>query len=152
MPANEYQFESNWRVKASPELVTEILTDAQSLPLWWPQVYLSVTPEGAHQFLLHTRGWLPYTLRWRFRMTSNRHPFGFSLHAWGDLDGTGVWTFRPNGDGFTDIHYQWTVKAEKPILRRLSFLLKPLYAANHRWAMARGEECLIREIERRRQP
>jgi len=27
--------------------------------------------------------------------------------------------------------------------------LKPIFEANHRWAMARGEECLVRELARR---
>ncbi|HUX88422.1 MAG TPA: hypothetical protein VMW65_15580 [Chloroflexota bacterium] len=36
-------------------------------------------------------------------------------------------------------------------LRRLSFVLKPVFAANHRWAMARGEESLTIELARRRE-
>jgi hypothetical protein len=31
-------------------------------------------------------------------------------------------------------------------LRYLSFLFKPFFSANHRWAMARGEESLRREL------
>ena len=40
-------------------------------------------PDGVVE--LHTKGWLPYTLRWRFRVTEDRKPHGFSLEAWGDL-------------------------------------------------------------------
>jgi hypothetical protein len=29
-------------------------------------------------------------------------------------------------------------------------LFKPIFSANHRWAMARGEESLRRELSRRR--
>ena len=145
--SHEYGFKTTWRVEASPELVTEILTCAKELARWWPQVYLSVGEELDGSFSLHTRGWLPYTLRWKFRVVSTNHPNGFSLRAWGDLEGSGVWTFRADGD-FTDISYEWRVLAEKPLLRRLSFLLKPLFAANHRWAMARGEESLRAEIAR----
>ena len=149
MAANDYRFESQWRVQATPELVTDILTDGESLPRWWPQVYLSVRKEDNQVYSLHTRGWLPYTLKWKFRVTSTNHPNGFSIEAWGDLEGAGVWTFQRNGDS-TDVHYLWTVQAEKPLLRHLSYLLKPIFAANHRWAMARGEESLKWEIERRR--
>ena len=148
MPANEYRFESRWRVRAAPELVTEILSDAKALPRWWPQVYLSVHEESEQVFALHTRGWLPYTLHWKFHVTTSNPPDGFALEAWGDLGGNGTWTFRRDGE-WTDIHYLWIVQAEKPILKHLSFLLKPVFAANHRWAMARGEESLKREIERR---
>lgn len=148
--ANHYRFESRWRVPASPEEVTEILGDANSLPRWWPEVYLDVRETEPGVYFLHTRGRLPYTLRWSFRVTESHPPYGFSLEAWGDLNGTGVWTFTRDGD-HTNIHYLWIVQARKPLLRWLSPLLKPVFSANHRWAMARGEESLIREIERRRQ-
>ena len=49
-----------------------------------------------------------------------------------------------------NITYDWRVMADKPLLRRLSFLLKPLFSANHGWAMARGEESLKLEMARRR--
>jgi hypothetical protein len=49
-----------------------------------------------------------------------------------------------------DITYDWRIRAEKPILRTLSFLLKPILSANHRWAMACGEESLVLELARRR--
>jgi len=35
------------------------------------------------------------------------------------------------------------------ILVGSSFLLKPIFEANHRWAMAQGEICLKRELSRR---
>jgi len=35
------------------------------------------------------------------------------------------------------------------LLRWLSFVFKPIFAANHRWAMAQGEACLVRELARR---
>jgi hypothetical protein len=49
-----------------------------------------------------------------------------------------------------DITYDWRLSAEKPMLRHLSFLLKPVFEANHRWAMAQGEESLKLELARRR--
>jgi hypothetical protein len=36
------------------------------------------------------------------------------------------------------------------LLQRLSWLLKPVFSANHRWAMARGEESLRLELRRKR--
>jgi hypothetical protein len=46
--------------------------------------------------------------------------------------------------------YVWTVQARKRLIRSLSFLLRPLFEANHCWAMARGEEGLTLELLRRR--
>ncbi len=47
------------------------------------------------------------------------------------------------------ITYDWKIRANKPLLRSLSVVLKPIFAANHRWAMARGEESLRLELARR---
>jgi hypothetical protein len=44
----------------------------------------------------------------------------------------------------------WRLTVRKPLLRRFAWILKPLLAANHRWAMARGRETVQREIHRRR--
>lgn len=149
MASTDYRFHTRWRVRATPELVTEILSNGLDLPRWWPDVYLDVRESEPGVYKLLTRGWLPYKLRWGFRVTERRSPYGFSLEAWGDLEGTGVWTFTRAGE-WTEIDYLWTIKANKAVLRYLSFLLKPIFEANHRWAMARGEESLNREIARRK--
>lgn len=97
---------------------------------------------------LLTKGKLPYTLHWFFRVSDSRLPHGFAIEAWGDFDGRGVWTFEQDGR-FVHITYDWRIRAEKPLLKSLSFLLKPVFSANHRWAMARGEESLKAELARR---
>jgi len=40
--------------------------------------------------------------------------------------------------------------ADKPLLRSLSFLVKPISSAHRRWAMACGEASLSLELVRRR--
>jgi hypothetical protein len=149
MSANEYHFITRWRVQGTREEVYDILDNPLDLVRWWPAVYLEVKEIEPEVVQLHTKGWLPYTLRWRLRRLEAHRPAGFSLQAWGDFDGTGVWTFEQDG-AFVDVTYDWRIKAEKPLLRYLSFLLKPIFSANHRWAMAQGEASLKRELERRR--
>ena len=146
--SNEYAFITRWRVQASIEEVSDILDDAEGLVRWWPSVYLEVRkhPDGVVD--LYTKGWLPYTLRWSFRVTDNRRPHGFSLEAWGDFVGRGVWTLVQDG-AHAEITYDWRIRADKPLLRYGSFILKPIFAANHRWAMARGEDSLKLELQRR---
>ena len=92
---------------------------------------------------------MPYTLRWRFRVTEAERPQRIALDAMGDFVGRGVWTFAPR-EGGTDVSFDWRLRAEKPLLRALSFALKPVFSANHRWAMARGEDSLRLELPRRR--
>jgi hypothetical protein len=96
---------------------------------------------------LWTKGFLPYTLRWHFRVVEAVRRERITLEA--DFVGRGVWTFAPREHG-TDVSFDWRLAAEKALLRALSFVLKPVFSANHRWAMARGEESLRLELRRRR--
>ena len=153
---NDYAFVTVWRVAGTIDEVKDVLGDAEALPRWWPAVYLSTrlvaegAPDGTgREVELHTKGWLPYTLRWVLRITEPITDSGFALTASGDLEGAGRWTFTADGPE-VEIRYDWRVRAAKPLLQRLSWLLKPAFAANHRWAMARGEESLRLELRRRR--
>ena len=154
MATNDYHFITDWRVQGTLQEVTDIIGDAEDLTRWWPSVYLDVKvlEKGDEAGLgkvvdLYTKGWLPYTLRWQFRVTEVRED-GFTLVAQGDFEGRGIWTFKQNGS-WVDITYDWKISAEKPLLRYFSFLIKPIFAANHRWAMAKGEESLTLELARR---
>ncbi len=153
---HDYHFVTTWRVDALCGEVADILGDPLDLPRWWPAVYLGaeeIAPGDSRglgrRVALHTKGWLPYTLRWELEVVESRYPNGFTIAARGDFDGRGVWTIEPDGR-FARITYDWRLRTEKPLLRELSFLLKPLFAANHRWAMAEGETSLVLELARRR--
>ena len=155
MSSNEYHFITHWQVEATVEEVSSILEDTPSL-VWWPSVYLDVRVLGPGDetgigklVSLTTKGWLPYTLRWQSRLIESRRPHGFSLEASGDFVGRGIWSFEQDGS-HVRVVYDWRIRAEKPLLRTFSFLLKPLFSANHRWAMAQGEKSLKLELARRR--
>jgi len=147
MPLNDYHFVTDWRVPGTVAQVLAILADPLDLPRWWPDVYLSVTALDDGTFELHTKGFLPYTLRWRFRVTEERAD-GFALDAFGDFVGHGDWRLQQQGEE-VKIVYDWRIRAEKPLLRLFSPILKPIFAANHRWAMRKGEESLRRELTRK---
>ena len=156
MVANEYHFITHWQVKGTIEEVSKILEDTPSLVRWWPSVYLDVQvldpgdETGTGRVVrLRTKGWLPYTLQWQSRLIESRRPHGLSLEATGDFVGRGIWSFKQYGPRVR-IAYDWQIHAKKPLLRIFSFLLKPLFSANHRWAMAQGEKSLRLEIARRR--
>ncbi len=153
MSGHDYHFITHWRVKSTLKEVTEVIGNADDLVRWWPSVYLDVKTlkQGNEQGLgkvvdLYTKGWLPYTLRWHFTVTDVR-PDGFALAAEGDLDGRGIWAFEQDGS-WVNITYDWKISAEKPLLRYFSFVMKPLFSANHHWAMEKGEESLKIELAR----
>ena len=146
---NEYHFLTRWRVKASAEEVYDILSQADEYPRWWPSVYLSVRELTPRRVRVVTRGWLPYTLRWEAITTEAQPPNRWVIRATGDFDGRGIWSIVQDGK-YADITFDWKVTAAKPLLRYLSFALKPVFEANHRWAMEQGRQALELELARSR--
>lgn len=157
MSTNDYHFMTHWRVKGTKQQVCDILDDAEALAHWWPSVYLDVkvkeqgNDKGVGKIVeLYTKGWLPYTLQWKFVVTQSNAPDGYTIEALGDFAGTGIWTFVQDND-HVNITYDWRIKAEKGLLKHFSFMMKPLFSWNHQWAMKKGEESLKLELLRREQ-
>ena len=139
--ASDYEFFTEWRVAGTLDEVKAVLSDAEALPRWWPSVYLEVRPLAeadengvGREVDVHTKGFLPYTLRWKFLITEPLTDEGFALAASGDLEGTGRWTFALDGPEVV-ITYDWRIRATKPLLQKQTWLLRPFFAANHVWAM-----------------
>ncbi len=156
MIAPEYRFVSRWWVLGTVEEVAAVLADLRELARWWPSVFLDVEelePGGedgiGRRARLHTKAWFPYTLYLQFRVVESRHPHGFSINATGDLEGRGDWTFEEAG-AWTLVTHDCSVRIERPLLRLLAPILRPVLAANQRWAMRMGEESLALELARRR--
>ena len=156
MANNSYRCITHWKVEGTCAEVYRLIEDAPGLVRWWPAVWLRVevvTPGAARGIgsttEIDSKGWLPYILHWTARTVEKVFPERIVLTASGDLEGKGDWTFRQKGS-FVEISYVWQVEANKPLLRYLSFLLKPVFSANHNWAMARGEESLRLELARQR--
>jgi hypothetical protein len=156
MVGNDYHFITRWRVIGTAEEVYRLLAHAPDFVRWWPTVYLDVTElepgdkDGIGKIIsLYTKGWLPYSLRWQYRVTDVDFPDGFAFEANGDFVGRGIWKFKQDGI-YVNMTFDWKIRADKPLLHYLSFLLKPIFSANHRWAMAQGEKSLRAELARRR--
>lgn|GEM_PF-6975053 len=84
--AAEYHFVTNWKISGTAREVAKVLGDPLALPRWWPSVYLDVkelapgdpVTKVGRVIELYTKGWLPYTLRWRFTVTETRGDAGFT--------------------------------------------------------------------------
>jgi hypothetical protein len=156
MNVPSYRFVTEWEVAGTVREVSDVLADPLELPRWWPSVYLAVEeldPGGENgvgrQVRLLTKGWLPYTLSWSVTVAASRDPYGFTIEADGDFVCRGEWSFEQRG-AFTHVTYDWQIEVYRPLLALLSPVLRPVFAANHRWAMRKGEESLKLELLRRR--
>jgi hypothetical protein len=156
MTSNDYRFVTEWRIFGTAAEIFDILSRLEDYPRWWPAVYLSARPvsgadgNGAGHFVAFlTKGWLPYTLSWRAQVTDSRPPHALDFAAEGDFEGRGRWELATSG-AWVNVTLDWEVRAEKSLISALSPFLRPVFGANHRWAMRRGEESLMLELARRR--
>jgi hypothetical protein len=147
MAIHDYHLESRWRVRGGPEEVFAILADPEQLPGWWPAAFREVRrePGDKSRLTVLSKGFLPYRLRWQARLREAHRPSGYSFEVTGDFTGEGSWSVQQDGACVT-VRFDWRVRVHRPLLRWLSYLLKPLLVANHRWAMCRGQEALQRRL------
>lgn len=155
MAINDYHFINHWRVEGTVEEVADIIAEPLEMARWWPAWCLASKEiergddNGVGQVInIYAKGWMPYAIRWQMRVIESDRPRRYVIHVSGDLEGQGIWTFRQDGP-LVHAVLDWKVRATFPLIRYLSFLLKPLFRSNHFWAMDRGEESLRLELRRR---
>ena len=141
----EYVFVDEWDVQAPREAVFEAIADARTYPEWWRPVYMSSEADGPPEVgrvsKQYFKGRLPYRLKTESRITRLEPPGTVEADVVGDLRGRGLWTLTER-DGGTHVRFDWRVFADRPLLRYLTPVLRPLFRWNHNWAIARAMEGL----------
>jgi hypothetical protein len=150
---NEYRFVDRWFVRAALDDTYELVGDTVGYPGWWGDVFLSVEgddgpPRPGRHVEIVSRGFLPYRLRWEAEVVEVEAPRRFDFTMTGDFVGGGRWTFEP-AEGGTDAIFDFRPRVEKPGVKQLSPLLKPVFRWNHRWAMTHGERGVNALLDRR---
>jgi hypothetical protein len=150
----QYRFVDTWHVPAPVEEVYDIVGDTLRYPEWWGASFLQVTgddgpPRPGRRASVVARGFLPYKIRWNGVVREADPPNGFTIDLSGDFDGWGRWILAPEGEG-TRAELDWRPGVNKPLIRYLTPVLRPIFAKNHYWAMDRGQEGIRELIERRR--
>jgi hypothetical protein len=135
--------------------VYDLISTTEEYPRWWPAAFTYVLEiqtgdetgvDKVDRF--ESRGWLPYSLRWHANVTESERPKMIAFEAWGDLEGPGSWRFEQNG-AWCALSFDWQLTANKPAIRLLSPVLKPLFDANFRSQFEKGESSLRLELARR---
>jgi uncharacterized protein YndB with AHSA1/START domain len=140
---SEYRFVDRWFVPGPVDEVYERIGDTLTYPSWWGDVFVRVEGDGGpprpgRHVRIVSRGYLPYLLRWEAEITTVDPPRGFAFTMTGDFVGAGSWSFEPS-DGGTTATFDFRPRVEKPVVKYLTPLLRPLFRTNHTWAMRRGE-------------
>lgn len=144
MPLNSYVFQEHWIIPAQRSAVYRVLSDGKLLPEWWRGVYLESTPLNGSEVRVGARsravlrGALPYRVRCELEATELVQDEVVEVAAHGEFEGCWRATLSDVPEG-TRVDINWSVSAQKPIIRYLSPVMKPLFAWNHNWAKKRGE-------------
>jgi Polyketide cyclase / dehydrase and lipid transport len=156
--ANDYSLVTRWRFKASAAQVFAFISRPEDFPRWWGSVYKKAQQmdAGSEQGIgrvirFRTKGFLPFRRRWEVRITEAVPPTRIAMLTTGNMAARGLWLLEEEG-GITDVMFEWRLTARKPLLRFVSTLFrplfKPLFRANHRWAMEQGRRGLEKELGR----
>lgn len=155
MATNDYIFEEEWNIEGyTPKQVYEVLANASILPQWWTGVYLMARPLRDYEEPIvgakvhaRARGFLPYILDFTLEATRLEHGELIEVRASGDFEGIWRATLIREGRG-TRVLLDWRVSVKMPLIRYLSWLLKPLFRWNHCWTTPRGERGMMDYLAR----
>jgi hypothetical protein len=148
----EYRFVDEWFVPLPIDRAYEILGEPLQYPSWWPEAFPAAEgdagpPEAGKQVSVLSRGFLPYGLRWTLTTTVAERPTRIEARMTGDFVGTSTWTLTEQ-EGGTRAVLDFRPSVAKPLVRYLTPLLRPLFRANHAWAMRRGQEAILELAKR----
>lgn len=159
-----YSFVTHWRAEAPIDAAFVAIADVEAWPEWWRGVRFATmiqrTDDAAgtngvgtrYRFAFRSR--LPYSLVFELVVTEVERPTLLVGRASGELEGTGRWTFAPDGDA-TTITYEWNVRTTRWWMNLLGPVARPAFAWNHDVIMDWGRIGLARRLGvavERRQP
>ena len=147
----QFDLITDWQFDQPIARVWKLLHEVRHWPEWWPAVLRVEQVEdgddegvgAVNRFVWKTA--LPYRITFEMRVARVESPMLIEARSVGDLDGRGLWTLR-EAAGATHVRYRWSVEVQKPWMRALAPLLRPVFAWNHNWVMEQGRVGLERAL------
>ena len=152
---SQYSFVTHWSLNAPVENVWNEIRDMDRWPEWWKYVKtVTLIKQGDANDIGSIRRiqWstaLPYTITFDSELVSVDHHKRIEGRAFGELTGTGIWTFEVNGDT-THVRYEWNVQTTKKWMNFFAPIARPLFSWNHDKVMSAGIEGLRERLSQRK--
>lgn len=152
----EYRFVDHWYIKAPIETVYNHVSDPRTYVNWWPsydgvRVLKDVPyPHVGGQVELIVKSPFGYRLRLEVETAEANPPTYLKTVSRGQLAGTGIWEFSQEGDvthPVTHAVWTWIVRSDHPLLNRLEWFAKPIFALSHILASGKGHRGLKKLLE-----
>lgn len=148
-----YNFLTEGTFEVEPEVVWRVISNPESMPLWWPGVK-KADVKGADKELKKgmeidcaVKGLLGDLA---FTMTvAEIEPFKMlRFESRGDLEGEGLCLIKKSQNGQTEVTFKWGVRTTGLAMNLFGTVLKPLFCANHNRVMRKGYEALKTRFEK----
>ena len=140
---SEYEFDSRWLIGRSRESLWDaleaLLASDDPMP-WWPAV--QVTKYDGHSLDLRASSRFGYSLTFRLSDLETERPTRLTFASSGELRGAGTVTFKKLGPQRSAMDIAWRVSTGKPWMRRMAWLLRPVFVLGHHLVMHQGEKHL----------
>lgn len=158
MTKRQYSFEidSYWEMEATSPELDFVLENPLSIADWWAAVFMRVEViEGDYYsgegmlVKLWTKGFLPHTFSFLANVTHDDENDQVIVKTRGDFGGVGKITRSARSEGMM-IHVNWQTSVDNHYLYWVMMAVKPVFVANHKWAMRKGKEGLAAELLRRK--
>ncbi|HKR05386.1 MAG TPA: SRPBCC family protein [Bacteroidia bacterium] len=147
-----YKFITYWNVNVPVEKVWEVIKDVRKWPEWWRGVLnveeLKKGSDNNHgaRFAHTWQSFLPYKLKFETEITEVVLHRSITANVTGELEGTGRWEFRDEGNRHTTVVYHWHVLTTMTWMNITAPLLSGAFRWNHDTVMRWGVEGLARKL------
>jgi uncharacterized protein YndB with AHSA1/START domain len=151
-----YKFVDHWYIKAPIDEVYNHISNPRTYPQWWRWYdSIRVLKEAPYPYIggkseLVIRSPFGYRLKIEVETVEASPPNHIKTVSRGELAGTGEWEFRQEGD-VTHAIFTWIVETDQPLLNRLEWLLKPVFALSHNLVSGSGHRGLKKLLEKTQQ-
>ena len=161
MPDGAFSFDidSCWDIDVDISQLDFVINEPHLITTWWAAGFLKVeilagdyySPEGL-KVRLWTKGMMPHSFKFLARVFHDKQKNQVIVKTDGDFNGIGTISLNAVTKNKSQIHINWRTSVNNHYLYPLMILLKPIFIANHRWAMRRGEQGIKQELIYRNAP
>jgi hypothetical protein len=147
-----YNFITYWKVNAPVENAWEVIRDVRKWHEWWHgvlKVYELNKGYGEDHGARFAHTWqsfLPYKLKFETEITQVLLYKSIEANVTGELEGTGRWEFRDEGNGHTTVVYYWHVRTTMAWMNITAPLLSGVFRWNHDTVMRWGSKGLAKKL------
>ena len=148
-----YKFITYWKLNTTVEEVWNLISDISKWHEWWHGVLeVKVLKTGNDHNLgasfAHTwRSFIPYKLQFVTEVTEIKPYDCIQATVTGELEGTGRWEFRDDGQGGTTVTYFWFVRTTRLWMNLTAPFLSGLFRWNHDTVMRWGGEGVSKKLK-----